>query len=301
QELVVALDTDTIQSNVAAWTTLGTCYRATGEEDLIVIGNQKLLSEVEFDCFNESENNFSYTHFDDIIVAPFDLVPDTLNLCEGTPIEWDASFYDLPIRWSDGWTGPQREFTAGGWYQIFGDTGDCELRDDVFVVEIPEIYPVFEQILCSNSTVELVVPYPPAVWSTGEEASSLIVNQPGTYTADFETPCGTRQQTFTVTEQRCELTYYVPNVFSPNRDGVNDKLEFFFRANGDFQGELHLFDRWGNLVYQKAVNSTDPPPSWDGRFRNRELPAGVYLWFFRYEIGINETSNIITGDATLIR
>lgn len=50
----------------------------------------------------------------------------------------------------------------------------------------------------------------------------------------------------------------VPNVFTPNNDGVNDGFRIFTENISDFR--LSIFDRWGKLV----MESTDPGQAWDG-------------------------------------
>lgn len=65
----------------------------------------------------------------------------------------------------------------------------------------------------------------------------------------------------------------IPNVFSPNGDGVNDTFKIV-----DFSGswELMIFDRWGSLVYatQQAEGA-----SWNGvNIQGKEVDTGVYFY-----------------------
>ena len=46
-------------------------------------------------------------------------------------------------------------------------------------------------------------------------------------------------------EQQTEV--YIPNVFSPNQDGINDVFSIFSDENLEY--EIHIYDRWGNLMY----------------------------------------------------
>jgi gliding motility-associated-like protein len=70
------------------------------------------------------------------------------------------------------------------------------------------------------------------------------------------------------------------NVFTPNRDGINDV--FGPKNPSDFLcAELKIYNRWGLLVFQSKVGS---PPVWDGRSPSAlELPEGVY--FYTFSIG----------------
>ena len=87
---------------------------------------------------------------------------------------------------------------------------------------------------------------------------------------------------------------HFPNVFSPNSDGVNDFLEYNYENIEEF--ELHILNRWGNLVYQASEISS----FWDGNINNKGAKEGVYFYYYSAK-GIGE--KIITGDGfiTLLR
>ncbi|MEM7374927.1 MAG: gliding motility-associated C-terminal domain-containing protein [Bacteroidota bacterium] len=64
----------------------------------------------------------------------------------------------------------------------------------------------------------------------------------------------------------------VPNAFSPNGDGIND--EFFLESVGIQTYELHIYDRWGRVIFQ----SSQPDERWDGRYQGTHAPEGVYTY-----------------------
>jgi gliding motility-associated-like protein len=71
------------------------------------------------------------------------------------------------------------------------------------------------------------------------------------------------------------INYSLPNVFTPNGDGIND----FLKPNPYNRVEkinLSIFSRWNTIVYQ----TEDPEINWDGKhMRNgRTVPAGVYYY-----------------------
>jgi len=94
---------------------------------------------------------------------------------------------------------------------------------------------------------------------------------------------------------------YVPNVFSPNFDGLNDKFTIFGGPAAIRISTLRIFDRWGNMVF----NGLDLPVSdnnfgWDGLFNGKELQPGVYSYVANvlFFDGIEETYG---GDITLVK
>lgn len=88
---------------------------------------------------------------------------------------------------------------------------------------------------------------------------------------------------------------YIPNIFSPDQP-ANDTFKPFLTCDVTFY-ELHIFDRWGNLVFV----TEEQEAAWDGDIANAGVgEQGVYVYMLKY--GLNEeTAQIIAGDITLIR
>ena len=64
----------------------------------------------------------------------------------------------------------------------------------------------------------------------------------------------------------------VPNVFTPNGDGVNDQFKVSYQSISDFK--ILLYSSWAGRVYI----STDPAQGWDGRVGGKLAPPGVYYY-----------------------
>ncbi|MCB0631071.1 MAG: gliding motility-associated C-terminal domain-containing protein [Saprospiraceae bacterium] len=95
---------------------------------------------------------------------------------------------------------------------------------------------------------------------------------------------------------------YVPDVFSPNGDGVNDGFTFFSDlGSGEVIEYLHIFDRNGGLIF-----STDNLPlneerlGWDGRRAGRDMPQGIYVYHGAIRFG-NGFLLQKKGSVTLVR
>lgn len=94
--------------------------------------------------------------------------------------------------------------------------------------------------------------------------------------------------------------FFIPNTFSPNNDGSND---IFFPRGRGIAGvkRLQVFNRWGNLVFQKSNFSVnDSNAGWDGTFNGKPLAPDVFV--YQVEV-ICETGQIFSfkGDISLIR
>ncbi len=70
---------------------------------------------------------------------------------------------------------------------------------------------------------------------------------------------------------------WVPDVFTPNGDGVNDVLEL--KGIEEYPGaEVTIYNRWGEIVYHTEGGYTKP---FDGRWRGEALPPGNYAYTIR--------------------
>ena len=94
--------------------------------------------------------------------------------------------------------------------------------------------------------------------------------------------------------------YRLPNVFTPNNDGQNDRFRPFpysFVRDVD----VTIFNRWGRVVFE----TDDPDINWDGTYKNQGqiLSEGVYF----YVIQVNKitldgvVSEELSGHVTLLR
>jgi len=93
-----------------------------------------------------------------------------------------------------------------------------------------------------------------------------------------------------------ENTFYVPNAFSPNGDGLN---EFFTGYGiGIRSAEFFIFDRWGEMIFM----TDDLAKGWDGTYISTGEPCkqDVYVYMFRVDRGDPQPREY-TGRVTLVR
>lgn len=90
-------------------------------------------------------------------------------------------------------------------------------------------------------------------------------------------------------------TYFIPNAFTPNGDGINDvfkaiapgiKQTFYFK----------IFNRWGQLMF----NTQNITKGWDGSYMGQPQPTAVYVWIIK---GLDLAGQTVEqkGTVTLIR
>jgi len=93
---------------------------------------------------------------------------------------------------------------------------------------------------------------------------------------------------------------FVPTAFSPNQDGINDKLAIFGKDGNTVQ-LFQIFDHWGELVYSNSqVELNNEFQGWDGSFNGKAMNTGVFIWMAQvtHKDGSTET---LSGETTLLK
>jgi len=89
--------------------------------------------------------------------------------------------------------------------------------------------------------------------------------------------------------------YRVANAFTPNDDGINDRLTPVPLENS-LLVSFKVFNPDGKLLY----TGTTQGDGWDGTSKGKKLPKGVYLWQLFYQDNMGQTHEM-SGNVTLIR
>lgn len=78
----------------------------------------------------------------------------------------------------------------------------------------------------------------------------------------------------------------------PKGSTTNGKVSY--KSLIDF--ECHIFNRWG----QKMTEFTDPASGWDGTYKGKTVPAGVYYYVIR-ATGADGKEYKLSGDINIVR
>lgn len=93
---------------------------------------------------------------------------------------------------------------------------------------------------------------------------------------------------------------YVPSGFSPNLDGINDKLTVH-GVEGTEILSFKIFDRWGELVFSgQPFTVNDESAGWDGNFRGKPMATNVFAWIVEARFA-DGTLKMEKGNSTLIK
>ncbi len=103
---------------------------------------------------------------------------------------------------------------------------------------------------------------------------------------------GTDTVTITVLEHS---DYTAPNAFTPNGDGINDRLLPIAIGNSTLKA-FRVYNRWGNMIHQDYAGS----PGWNGTYNGKDQDPGVYAWAIEY-IDNFGTTRVKGGTTILLR
>jgi len=217
------------------------------------------------------------------------------------------------LTWSfgDGTTGtgfqPRHGYDEPGTYIIqvraqFRACADTSATDTVYVHPQPVVGIGPDTFMCPNGSPYLLqnmatsVLYDHYRWSTGDTTATLLAKTPGLYWLSVTTAYACTATDSMEIKNSCYLD--IPNVFTPNGDGLNDY--FFPRAllSHDLSSfHMQIFDRWGEEIF---VTTSIDGRGWDGRYGGRDMPQGVYIYLIEAQFA-NGTSEKFKGNVTLLR
>jgi len=131
-----------------------------------------------------------------------------------------------------------------------------------------------------------------AIWSDGETIIPRSVTESNFYELTTSLSGCSTTNTIQVTAEDCSTQIYIPNSFSPNRDGINDTFYPF----GDFFEIIffEIYDRWGNIAHSKNT-------PWNGNFRSGPASTGIYIYNLKIRNKKLDTIEVYSGDFSIIR
>lgn len=93
---------------------------------------------------------------------------------------------------------------------------------------------------------------------------------------------------------------YIPNVFSPNADGINDLFTVYTTPRVKRIKEFQIYNRWGGHAF--SLTNQDPSTiwGWNGKFNDQYVNPDVYVYYTVLELQ-NGQLKVFKGDITVFR
>ncbi|MCF8327035.1 MAG: gliding motility-associated C-terminal domain-containing protein [Bacteroidales bacterium] len=175
--------------------------------------------------------------------------------------------------------------TTKNYYVTVTDKHSCQNQDTatVTVFPLPDITAeVADSIICLGEETELYASGAESYdWSNGATGDNITIMPMSTkeYTVTGTDTNGCQNTASVVAKTEDCSTFFIPNAFSPNGDGIND----VFKPKGDMSAvkeyEFKIFDRYGNIIFQ----TEDVNEGWDGRIDGELAPNDSYAYLIYYK------------------
>ncbi|ACU61840.1 PKD domain containing protein [Chitinophaga pinensis DSM 2588] len=236
------------------------------------------------------------------VIQPFNMraMPDTaiclgealaLSVAGADNYEWKGPGLDDTHSAS-----PHVSITTPGNYtfQVSGrDLAGCFTRDTTVAVTVhapPTVDAGPDQTVMAGKPVTLGRRGSPDIvkwnWSPAQYLScatcatpEAMPNLSTTYVVEVENKYGCKATDDVLVKLTCNQdAIFLPNAFSPNRDGKNEW--FYPKGRGVKEVvSMRVFDRWGSLVFERMHFQINTATSgWDGTWKNEVAPIGTYVY-----------------------
>lgn len=251
----------------------------------------------------------------EVLAAPILELGDPIEECVGiTSIIGTNESFDSYL-WSDGTTTSTLAVTTSGTYTltVTNATTGCIAMDEIEVTFVETSNFTIDLVMgadtltiCEGENIVLDAGegFDSYLWSDGSTVSQLTIDEAGTYEVTVSAVCGDGSGSVVVEIDDCEepqpsnqQRIIVPTAFSPNGDGVNDKVQVLYNQGVELV-KFAIYNRSGEPVFE----TSDRFEGWDGVFKNDEQNIGIYAYYL--EAIDTENRNkpmLLRGNITLIR
>lgn len=193
---------------------------------------------------------------------------------------------------------PVHDYSDTGTYiiQLIAYDSVCD-KDDTTIIQVafqdtvpePELFVDYDE--CKGGELDLLITNDRKRYTyewylngllvdTGRDPT-IEVEQPGLIEVRAKVYDSICHNNFTIEEtyllESINLSTYIPNVFTPNEDNINEQFFISGIACGDGIS-MHIFNRWGQIVFE-----TDRPfdEFWDGTVAGKKAADGVYSYVLK--------------------
>ncbi len=216
--------------------------------------------------------------------------------------------------WSTGSTEPQIEVSTPGLYTLRVESNCFVYTDSISVASFPDAKSVSlgDDLTIDAGASILLSP----ILNRGTPSSFIwkingdLFNCDNCRTLSYTPEVDARISVTIIDENDCMMTdeifvrvdyksnIYVPNVFSPNGDGINDV--FYVSSSVPGVVKLSVYNRWGNLIFEKSnCKLSDDSDGWDGFFNGKSMNSGSFIWVAQIDF-VTGDSETHTGDFLVI-
>lgn len=198
-----------------------------------------------------------YRYSTKVIDKPYVLNLGPLDFCVGDSVVLSVSKNYSTIRWSNGATTPSITVKASGWYSYYGFNNRCDSgsSERVYVNAHPKpnasisISGKNPPCVGETATLQLNQDFPSVRWSNGATDRTILVTEPGVYSAEFVNEFGCSNTANFILNFN-ELPEPALSLSSDNNFCWGDSITIF--TNSGFRQYIWFFE--GNVIPSATSN-----------------------------------------------
>ncbi len=266
-----------------------TFYAATSSPVITTVSNNSLTTTSVPVTFT-IESLVDFITCSDTKVRVVKLAKDTVICPDTSLILQNLTTYNFAnYLWSTGETTPTISVNSSGkyWVECANPCVSTTYSDTIIVavtqIQNPNL--ATDTVLCGDNSILLdaKIPLGKYAWQDQSSLPTFLVVAPGNYYVDITfNNCVKR---FESNIMGCE-DYLIPNIFTPNGDGINDYFQIVYDGGKPF--ECEIYNRWGVLQFETNTAQFQ----WDGTIGGVRASDGVYIYLMK--IGEKKIKGTIT-------
>lgn len=162
------------------------------------------------------------------------------------------------------------------------------VTDEINIKPSPQINLPDEAFVCISEGATIMLDpkaqqtvNPAYLWNTHQTTPTIIADALGIQSVKVtnrfvnSTTCTTTDKI--EIKEGCEPRLFTPEIFTANKDGINDVFVLPNAHITDF--ELRVFNRWGEIIFE----SHDPDNLWDGTYNGKVMAPMMYAFVVSYK------------------
>lgn len=136
---------------------------------------------------------------------------------------------------------------------------------------------------------------------TGKKYYRVLCTSAANVTENLVNTCSTFSPalTLTTTDDCHPPKLYIPDIFTPNGDGINDQLQVFYDGSSASSLDafaIKVYDRWGSIIFSSDKLSVN----WDGTYQTQPCLPGMYSWSINYKINYKNQLSSFTKRGQIL-
>jgi gliding motility-associated-like protein len=334
-----------LSSDTINWSKYGACFISDGSEEFVTIGNfrdgkfnkiKNLSTNFNYPCPSATNTDLCYIYVDDVslydigyysgkanckndtVICFNSIITISNNIKDSSIIAWQPH----PSLSCTNCPNPIATPTITTTYYVTKTLCSFITKDSITVTVITPSVIVnagINDTICLSKNTRLGTAdstyFTSYVWQPNINLSCFNCAMPYanpisniTYTLHRSQCNVTNSSTVFVKVEDCAPIFTIPNIFTPNGDGVNDAWGVNFSNTQYIKNfQLNIFNRWGTPILQTPNESQKenskinlPSIKWDGHTTSGEVCVdGIYFYIINFEL--NGEKKTFKGNVTLIR